>query len=168
MLTGLMSSGSVYCHRCRAKNCGNITIVTKFSYFGGSCAHPHYWSGQNLAENSRVHDLLYAYMPNFIWIHWLEQKPQFWVNFDIWGSWSPFTDKDQIWCARANPWSMLKIQILSWLVYSVPLWQRKTLNSVISGLWHFVVSSVGSDWRKLNTDAQLQTFPYPIISKSLM
>ena len=29
------------------------------------------------------------------------------------------------------------------------------------GLWHFVVSPVGSNLRNLNTRAQLQTFPYP-------
>jgi len=32
----------------------------------------------------------------------------------------------------------------------------------------FVVSSVGGNLRKLNTDAQLQIFPYPTVSKSFL
>jgi len=36
------------------------------------------------------------------------------------------------------------------------------------GLRHFVVSPLGGNLRKLNADAQLQTFPYPIVSKSLL
>ena len=36
------------------------------------------------------------------------------------------------------------------------------------GLRHSVVSPNGSSLRKLNTDAQLQTFPYPMVSKSFL
>jgi len=36
------------------------------------------------------------------------------------------------------------------------------------GLWHLVVSPIGSSLRKLNTGAQLQTFPYPTVSKSFL
>ena len=36
------------------------------------------------------------------------------------------------------------------------------------GLRHLVVSPVGSSLRKLNTGAQLQTFPYPTASKSFL
>jgi len=36
------------------------------------------------------------------------------------------------------------------------------------GLRHFVVSPIGSNLRKLNTGAQLQTFRYPTTSKSLL
>ena len=40
------------------------------------------------------------------------QKPQFWVNFDIWHSWAllyrpPFTDEGQIWWVGADPRSTL-------------------------------------------------------------
>jgi len=34
------------------------------------------------------------------------------------------------------------------------------------GLRHLVMSTVGGNLRKLNTGAQLQTFPYPTASKS--
>ena len=36
------------------------------------------------------------------------------------------------------------------------------------GLWHLVVSPVGSSLRKLNTGAQLQISPYPTASKSFL
>jgi len=36
------------------------------------------------------------------------------------------------------------------------------------GLRHLVVSPISSNLRKLNTGAQLQTFPYPIASKSFL
>jgi len=35
-------------------------------------------------------------------------------------------------------------------------------------LWHFVVSPISGVLRKLNTGAQLQTFPYPMVSKSFL
>jgi len=37
-----------------------------------------------------------------------------------------------------------------------------------SGLRHLLMSTVGGNLRKLNTGAQLQTFPYPAASKSFM
>jgi len=36
------------------------------------------------------------------------------------------------------------------------------------GLRHLVMSPIGIDLRKLNTGAQLQTFPYPTASKSFL
>jgi len=36
------------------------------------------------------------------------------------------------------------------------------------GLRHLVVSPIGNNLRKLNTAAQLQTFPYPTASKSFL
>ena len=36
------------------------------------------------------------------------------------------------------------------------------------GLRHLVVSPIGNSLTKLNTDAQLQTFPYPTVSKSFL
>jgi len=36
------------------------------------------------------------------------------------------------------------------------------------GLWHFVVSPVGGNLRKLNMGAQLQNFPYPSIKSSVV
>jgi len=46
-------------------------------------------------------------------------------------------------------------------VYSVALCWRKPQIFAFFGLWHLVVSPTGSSLRKLNTGAQLQTFPYP-------
>ena len=36
------------------------------------------------------------------------------------------------------------------------------------GLRHLVLSPIGNSLTKLNTDAQLQTFPYPTVSKSFL
>ena len=53
--------------------------------------------------------------------------------------------------------------------YSVALCSRKTPTfAVFFGLHHLVVSPIGSSLRKLITDAQLQTFPYPMASKSFL
>jgi len=80
----------------------------------------------------------------------------------------PFTDESQICCAIANPWCMLTCQISSRSLHSVTLWRRKTPIFTIFGLRHLVVSPIGSSLRKFNTGAQLQTFPYPTVSKSFL
>ena len=63
---------------------------------------------------------------------------------------------------------MLTCQISSRSVHSVALWRRKTQNFAIFALRHFAVSLIRSNLRKLNTSAQLQTFPYPTTSKSFL
>jgi len=77
----------------------------------------------------------------------------------------PFTDEGQIWCATAKPRCTLTCQISSRSVYSVALSWRKPQFLPFFGLRHLVVSPVGSNLRKLDTVAQLQTFPYPTVSK---
>ena len=83
-----------------------------------------------------------------------------------------FTDEGQIWCAIADLRSTLTCQISSRSVYSVALWRRKTANFCqflrFFGLRHLVLSSIGNNLTKLNTGAQLQTFPYPTVSKSFL
>ena len=90
--------------------------------------------------------------------------------FTFWGLLyrPPFTDEGQIWCAIADPWSTFACQISSRSVYSVAVWRRKTRIFAVFGLRHLVVSPVGSSLRKLNMGAQLQTFPYPTVSKSFL
>ena len=81
----------------------------------------------------------------------------------------PFTDEGQIWCAIADPRSTLTCQISSRPVYSVALWRRKNPNFCdFFGLRHLVLSAIGNSLTKLNTGAQLQTFPYPTASKSFL
>jgi len=46
-----------------------------------------------------------------------------------------------------------------------PLAAKKTQFLPFFGILHLVVSPIGSSLRKLDTVAQLQTFPYPTISK---
>ena len=98
------------------------------------------------------------------------QKPQFLANFDFWGLLyrSLLTDDGQILCGIANSRHTLACQNSSRSVYSVALWRRKTSIFAVFGLRHLVLSIVGSNLRQLNTDAQLQTFPYPRASKSFL
>ena len=80
----------------------------------------------------------------------------------------PFIYEGQIWFARADPRYTFSCQISSRSVYSVALWRRKTQSFAVFGLRHFVTSPVGGSLRMLNTGAQLQTFPYPKVSKSFL
>ena len=59
-------------------------------------------------------------------------------------------------------------KISSRSVYSVALWRRKPQFLPYSQLRHSVVSPVGSNPRNLSIGAQLQTFPYPTVSKSFL
>ena len=80
----------------------------------------------------------------------------------------PFGDEGQTWCAVADPRSTLTCQISSRSIYSVILWLRKAQFLPFFGIRHLVVSPFGSSLRKLNTGAQLQTFPCPTASKSFL
>jgi len=64
MLTGLMSSGSIYCVAGVGQKSQNIANGPYFHISGGSCAYPLYQSGPTLARNSRP--TVYAYMANLI------------------------------------------------------------------------------------------------------
>jgi len=86
--------------------------------------------------------------------------------------WAPvptaFTDEGQIWCAMTDSRCTLMCQISSRSVYSVALcWQQNPFLRFFE-LRHLVVSPIGSSLRKLDTAAQLQTFPYPTVSKSFL
>jgi len=48
-----------------------------------------------------------------------------------------------------------------------PLAAKKEQFLPFFGIRHLVVSPIGSSLRKLDTGAQLQTFPYPMVSKLL-
>jgi len=45
---------------------------------------------------------------------------------------------------------------------------KKSPIFAVFGLRHLVVSPIGSSLRKLSMGAQLQTFPYPVVSKSFL
>jgi len=99
------------------------------------------------------------------------QKPQFLADFDLWlaPEPSPFTDQSQIWCTIADPRYTLTCQISSRSVYSVALcWRKTQIFCRFFGLQRLVLSPIGNSWRKLNTGGQLQSFPYPSVSKSFL
>ena len=73
----------------------------------------------------------------------------------------------------SRPTVTLTCQISSRSVYSVALWRRKPPPNFCQflrffGLRHLVLSPIGNSLTKLNTVAQLQTFPYPTASKSFL
>ena len=81
----------------------------------------------------------------------------------------PFTDESQIWCAIADPQCTFTRQNSSLSVYSIAPWQWKTPHFLsFFGLRHLLMSTVGGNLSKLNTGAQLQTFPYPTASKPFL
>ena len=100
------------------------------------------------------------------------QKRQFWANFYFWGApvLTPITDEGQlIRCATADPQHTFKCQNLSRSVYSISPSGDEAPNFCRFLGWHFVISTVGGNPRKLNMGAQLQlTFPYPTASKSFL
>jgi len=129
-----------------------------FTFCGAYCAHPLYWSGPNLARNSRP--MAYAYMPNFTWIHLLcnlprNKKLHFWANIDNLGGpvptpfyqWGPNLVSEP----RVGPLSMLMCQISSLDLFCCPLVAKKQI--LLFWIRHFVMSPNGSIWRKLNAGA---------------
>ena len=111
MLTGLISSGSVYCVAdARQKSAEISQFRPNFGIFGSSCAHPIDRSGPNLAEKKQTYGIrLHAklYLNPFTESPSRAKKPQYWANFDICGLLYPvpFTDEDegQIRCGKAEP-----------------------------------------------------------------
>ena len=100
------------------------------------------------------------------------QKPQYFGQFflQFYGLLHrpPFTDKGKIWCAIAHLRYTLKCQNSSWSsLFYRPL-ATKTPMFAVFGLRHLMPSPIGSNLRKLNKGAQVQTFPYPKPSKSLL
>ena len=84
----------------------------------------------------------------------------------------PFTDESQIWCAVADErCTRLRAKFrLGRFILLLSGGEKvgKPQFLPFFGLRYLVVSPVGSSLGKLNTDAQLQTFPYPTASKSFL
>jgi len=80
----------------------------------------------------------------------------------------PFTDKGRVWCAIADLRCTFTCEISSPSVYSVVLWGWKTAIFAVFWLRRLVMSSIGTNLRKLSNGAQLQTFPHLTASKSFL
>jgi len=80
----------------------------------------------------------------------------------------PFTDEGQIWCPITDPRYTFTCEISSRSVYSVVLWLRETPIFDFFLTSAFIGVAIGSSLRKLNMGTQLQTFPYPTVSKSFL
>ena len=102
------------------------------------------------------------------------QKPQFWANFDIFGASvsNPFTDEAKYMVCYSRPEVYAYVLgFVSICLFCRPLAAKKNQfchSLPYFGLRHLVVSPFGSSLRKLNTGAQLQTFPYPTVSESFL
>ena len=154
------------CSLCRlpvAKNHNFWQILT----FGGSCTDPLL----PMRVKFGVLQLYAKFHPNvFIALATGGQKPQFLANFDIWGLlYRPsFTDEGQIWCAIADPRHTLASKFrLDRFILSPSVGEK---SQFLPFFWTSAYSGV-SNWQqseKLNTGAQLQTFPYQTASKSFL
>jgi len=83
----------------------------------------------------------------------------------------PFTDEGQIWCAIADHGIRLPAKFpLDRFILSSCGGENPNFCRFLPffGLQHLVMSPSGINLRKLSTDAQLQTFPYPTASKSFL
>jgi len=144
----------------------------KFWLLGAPVPTPFYQWGPNLVCHSRPK--VYTYTPNFIWmcsLCWLPVvKNSFGQISTFWGRLyqPPFTDEGEIWCAIADPPCTLTCQFRLNRFILWPFGGEKPQFLPFFGLRHLVVLPTGSSLTKLNTGAQLQTFPYPKASKSFL
>ena len=76
------------------------------------------------------------------------------------------TDEGQIWCAIADP-CLLATFRLNQFILSPSVGQKPHFLPFFR-LRHLVLSPIGKSLTKLNTGAQLQTFPYPTVSKAFL
>jgi len=169
---GLILSASVHCVARVWKNWRNIATATKSSHFWALLSTPLYQYGPNLAANSTP--AVYANTPNFIWIrllcHLSGTKRNFW---QIWHFGSSCTQTPLLIRAKfgvpdhtRGTRSREKFRLDPFIVS--PSDGEKSQTLPFFGLRHFMVSPVGGNLRKLKTCAQLQTFPYPTVSKSFL
>jgi len=79
-----------------------------------------------------------------------------------------FTDDDHIWCAIADHGIRLHAKFRLDRCILSPSGGENPQFLPYFRLQHLVVSPIGSNPRKLSTSAQVQTFPYPTVSKSFL
>jgi len=98
------------------------------------------------------------------------QKPQFLANFDIWGLlyWPllPMRAKFSVLEQTHGIRLLAKFRIYRFILAPSGGEQPQFLPFFL--LLHLILSPIGSSLRKLNTGAQLQTFPYPTVSKPFL
>ena len=82
--------------------------------------------------------------------------------------WPPFTDEGHIWCYSIPTVHAYLINFVSIGLFCRPVAAENPNFCRFFGLRHLVVSPIGSSLRKFNTGTQLQTFPYPMVSKSFL
>jgi len=131
---------SCECVHCVGFQCPKTTTSGKFWLFGGSCTGSLLLMRVTFGVLKQTRRQISSQCVHSVGFRW--PKP---------------TIFDKFWLLGASR-----------SVYSIALWRRKTPIFAIFGLRHLVMSTVGGNSRKLNTGAQLQTFPYPAASKSFL
>ena len=99
------------------------------------------------------------------------QKIQFWANFDILGASVPTSfyrrGSNLVCYSRPKVYNDVSNFVLIGL-FCRPLAAKNPQFLQFFGLRHLALSPVGNSLTKLNTGAQLQTFPYPTALKSFL
>jgi len=132
------------CSLCRIPVARNHNFAQILTFLGAPVPTPFYRWGSNLVCYSSV---LHA---------------KFWANFDFLGAPVP-TSFDQ-WGPNSHCMCLRAKFCLDRFILS-PSVGKKTQFLPFFGLRHLVLSPIGNSLTKLNTGAQLQTFPYPTASK---
>jgi len=113
--------------------------------------------------------MVYAYTPNFTWIHLLYNLPQtknrnFWQMLTFRGLLypAPFNDHSQIWYVSTEPLSTLMCQTSSWSVYFVTLEGENPQILQFFGLQHFLVLPIEGVETAERPTAQLKSTNLPL------
>ena len=96
------------------------------------------------------------------------KKTQFWTNFEPFrGSCTdPRLPKGPNLVCYSRPSVYACLPNFAWIsLFCRPLLAKKPQFLRFFGLWHLVLLPTGNSLTKLNTGAQLQTYPYPMASK---
>ena len=164
------------CSLCRLPVAKNHIFLANFDILGGSCIDPLLPMRAKfgvLEQTQGLHLQAKFHLNVFIVSASGGQKPQFWTNFDIFGG----SCTDPFLPMRAKFGELyqtrgirlhLYVPNFVWIALLCRPLLAKNPNFCLFGLRHFVVSSAGGNLKKLNTSAQLQTFPYPTASKSFI
>jgi len=152
----------ILCRRCMAKMPKYCNFDQIFTFWAPQCPSPFTDSGQIRQETVDPWSMLTRHCITFQG----QKKCNFGLLLIFEGLLYPanLPIRPNFWYASLDPSSMHMCQISSWSDNSVALGCSQILP--FFGHWRFVVSPSGSVWKKLNADAQLQTFHYLTVSKS--
>ena len=161
------------CSLCRLPVTKNRNFWTNFDNFGRSCTNPLLPMRAKfgvLEQTQGLHLPAKFHLNVFIVSASVGQSPQFWVNVDIFvGS---CTDRFYRWGSNLVCYDRLTVYAYVPNFVSIGLFCRPLLATkpIFAVFWTSAFSGVAK-WQqseKVGQGAQLQTFPYPTVSKSFL